>query len=57
VNQEDLTNDSIEVWQTMRCFHFELNDNPGIDHFSLPGNNQVLQRLLAHLQRPRSNCS
>ncbi len=57
VNQEDLTNDSIEVWETMACFHFELNDNHGIDHFSLPGNSQVLQRLLAHLQRPKSNCS
>jgi len=27
--------------QAMSCFHFSLTDNPGIDHFSLPGNARV----------------
>jgi lecithin-cholesterol acyltransferase len=56
-NQEDITNDSIEVWQKMPCFRFELTDNPGVDHFSLPSNTSVLERLLAHLRTPRSACS
>jgi len=56
INQEDITNDSIQVWASMPCFRFELTDNPGVDHFSLPGDPNVLQRLLANLQRPRSAC-
>ena len=55
-NQEDLTNDAVQAWRGMRCFHFELNDNPGVDHFNLPSNEAVLARLLAHLRRPRSRC-
>jgi lysophospholipase-3 len=56
-NQEDITNNAIQVWRQMRCFRFELTDNPAVDHFSLPGNPAVLQRLLTNLQRPRSVCS
>ena len=56
VNQEDITNDAVRAWQAMRCFHFGLTDNPGVDHFSLPSNPGVLSRLLAHLGRPQSRC-
>jgi lysophospholipase-3 len=56
-NQEDITNDSIEVWRNMPCFRFELTDNPGVDHFSLPANPGVLERLLANLRRTKSTCS
>jgi lysophospholipase-3 len=56
VNQEDLTNDAVAAWAAMPCFHFSLTDNPGVDHFSLPGDPGVLARLLANLQRPRSRC-
>ena len=56
VNQEDITNDAVLAWRAMRCFHFSLTDNPGIDHFSLPSDPNVLGRLLAHLARPRSQC-
>lgn len=55
-NQEDITNDAIQVWENMSCFRFELTDTPNLDHFSLAGNTAVLQRLLANLQRPRSVC-
>ena len=40
----------------MRCFHFSLTDNPGVDHFALPSDPGVLGRLLADLARPRSHC-
>jgi lysophospholipase-3 len=56
VNQEDITNDAVLAWEAMPCFHFSLNDNPGIDHFSLPSDPGVLGRLLADLARPRSHC-
>jgi len=56
VNQEDITNNAVGNWQAMRCFHFSLTDNPGIDHFSLPGNANVLSRLVADLALPRSHC-
>jgi len=56
-NQEDITNDSIEVWRNMPCFRFELTDNPDVDHFSLPSNPGVLERLLANLRRTKSTCS
>ena len=56
-NQEDITNDSVVAWNKMDCFRFELNDNPGIDHGSLPSNAGVLGRLLTNLQRPRSVCA
>ena len=56
INQEDITNDAVLVWAGMRCFHFSLTDNPGVDHFELPGDPGVLSRLLANLARPRSRC-
>jgi lecithin-cholesterol acyltransferase len=56
-NQEDITNDSIEVWRDMPCFRFKLTDNPGVDHFSLPSNPGVLERLLVNLRRTKSTCS
>ncbi|WP_040590488.1 lipase/acyltransferase domain-containing protein [Methylobacter marinus] len=55
-NQEDLTNDAIQVWQNMPCYHFELNDNAGVDHFALASDAAVLNRLLTHLQQPKSVC-
>lgn len=53
-NQEDITNDAIEVWRNMEGFRFELTDNPHLDHFTLPSDPAVLQRLVANLRRPRS---
>jgi lecithin-cholesterol acyltransferase len=56
VNQEDITNDAVGVWDAMPCFHFSLTDNPGVNHFELPSDSEVLGRLLADLGRPRSHC-
>ena len=56
INQEDITNDAVLAWAAMPCFHFSLTDNPGVDHFSLPGDPGVLGRLLANLAAPRSDC-
>jgi lysophospholipase-3 len=56
VNQEDITNEAVAAWAGMRCFRFSLTDNPGVDHFSLPGDPAVLGRLLDHLAQPRSRC-
>jgi lecithin-cholesterol acyltransferase len=56
VNQEDITNDAVGVWEAMQCFRFSLTDNPGVDHFALPSDAGVLERLLADLARPRSHC-
>jgi lecithin-cholesterol acyltransferase len=56
VNQEDITNDAVGVWEAMPCFHFSLTDNPGVDHFSLPSDAAVLERLLADLGRQRTHC-
>ncbi|TCO49744.1 lipase/acyltransferase domain-containing protein [Actinocrispum wychmicini] len=55
-NQEDITNEAVRVWRAMPCHAFSLTDNPGVDHFSLPGNPNVLARLLANLKRPREHC-
>lgn len=57
VNQEDITNDAIEVWENMPCHRFELTDTPGLDHFTLAGHPDVLGRLLTNLQRPKSTCN
>jgi lecithin-cholesterol acyltransferase len=54
---EDIANESILAWEKMRCYHFELNDNPGVHHFDLPADEDLLDRLLTHLQQPRSECS
>ena len=56
-NQEDITNDSVVAWKKMDCFRFELNDNPGVEHSSLPSDPGVLGRLLVNLQRPKSVCA
>ena len=55
-NQEETTNSAIMAWNKMKCFHFELNDNPRVEHLSLPGNPDVLARLLVNLERPKSVC-
>jgi lecithin-cholesterol acyltransferase len=56
-NQEDITNDAVLVWQAMPCYRFEFHDNPGVDHVSLAvASPDVWQRLLLHLQQPRSEC-
>ena len=54
---EDIGNDSILAWEKMHCYHFELNDNPEVHHFDLPADEGLLNRLLTHLQQPRSECS
>ena len=56
VNQEDITNGAVRAWRAMRCFRFHLSNNPGVDHFSLPSDPDVLARLIADLARPRSSC-
>jgi lysophospholipase-3 len=56
INQEDITNDAVGVWAAMPCYHFSLTDNPGVNHFELPGNAAVLARLIAAAARPRSHC-
>jgi lecithin-cholesterol acyltransferase len=57
INQEDITNNAVLAWRAMPCFHFSLTDNPGVDHFSLPSNPNVLARLIADAALPRSRCS
>jgi lecithin-cholesterol acyltransferase len=44
------------VWAAMKCHTYVLDDNPGVDHFSLPGNPNVLGRLLTTLRAPRQHC-
>jgi len=56
INQEDITNNSIRVWNKMRFFRFELTDTPNLSHFDLPFDAAVHERLIAHLQQPRSVC-
>jgi lysophospholipase-3 len=55
-NQEDITNNADRVWAAMPCHSFSLTDNPGVDHFSLPSNPNVLQRLLVTLRTPQNSC-
>ncbi len=57
INQEDITNDAVAVWAAMACHHFSLTDNPGVNHFELPGNPDVLARLIANANSPRSDCN
>jgi lecithin-cholesterol acyltransferase len=56
INQEDLTNDAVGAWAAMDCWHFSLTDNPGVNHFELPANADVLARLIANAAAPRSDC-
>ena len=44
------------VWAGMKCHHFSLTDNPGVNHFELPANPGVLARLIANANAPRSDC-
>jgi len=54
--EADIANESILVWEKMRCYHFELNENPEVHHYFLPADEGLLNRLLMHLQQPRSEC-
>jgi len=56
INQEDITNDAVAAWKDMKCFRFSLTDNPGVDHFSLPSDPDVIARLIRNASRPRSDC-
>ena len=56
INQEDITNDAVAVWAGMDCHHFSLTDNPGVNHFELPADEDVLARLVANAAAPRSDC-
>jgi lecithin-cholesterol acyltransferase len=56
-NQEDITNDAVLAWSAMDCFHFSLTDNPGVNHFELPGDPDVLARMIASAATPRSDCT
>jgi len=56
INQEDPTNNAVLVWRAMRCFHFSLTDNPGVNHFELPSHPALLDRLVADAARPKSDC-
>jgi len=56
INQEDTTNTAIEVWRSMRCFHFSLTDHLGVNHFALPADPSVLRQLIRAAARPRSRC-
>jgi lysophospholipase-3 len=40
----------------MACFHFSLTDNPGVNHFELPNDADVVGRLVANANAPRSDC-
>lgn len=51
-----MTNNAVMAWEKMRCYHFELNDTPGVYHVLLPAHLDILRRLLTHLQQPRSVC-
>jgi lecithin-cholesterol acyltransferase len=57
INQEDITNDAVAVWAGMDCFRFSLTDNPGVNHFELVDNADVLARLIANSASPRSDCN
>ena len=56
INQEDTTNTAIEVWSAMRCHRFSLTDHPGVNHFALPSNDDVIAAVIAAAARPRSTC-
>ena len=57
VNQEDITNDAVLAWRAMPCYRFGLVDNPGVDHFALPGDPALLRRLVAEVNRRPSHCA
>ena len=55
-NQEDITNDAIQHWAYTTCYHFSLTDTVGGDHFDLPGDPNVLNRLVFNMNQPKSVC-
>lgn len=55
-NQEDITNDAVQVWSAMPCYRFSLTDNGGVNHFALPDDPALLQRLVDNLGLDRSDC-
>ena len=55
-NQEDITNDAVQVWGAMPCHRFSLTDNGGVNHFALPDDPALLQRLVDHLGLAPSDC-
>lgn len=57
INQEDITNLAVSAWSSTHCYHFSLTDNPGVNHFELPGNPALLDRLVAAAASPRTSCS
>lgn len=56
INQEDTTNTAIAVWSHMPCYRFSLTDHPGVNHFALPSNDDVIGAVIAAAARPRSSC-
>ncbi len=40
----------------MACHRFGLTDNPGVNHFELVSDPDVLARLIDNAARPRSTC-
>lgn len=40
----------------MKCHRSSLTDNPGVNHFELVDNEDVLARLIANGARPCSDC-
>ena len=56
INQEDTTNTAIEVWSGMACHRFSLTDHPGVNHFALPSNDDVIGAVIAAAARARSDC-
>lgn len=55
INQEDITNNAVAVWAQDHRHRFSLTDNPGVNHFELPSDPGVLQRLIAAAAAPRSD--
>jgi lysophospholipase-3 len=57
INQEDITNNAVSVWKAMKCYRFSLTDNPGVNHFELPSNQGLLDRLVKNAARQPKECS
>ena len=57
--QEATDNLSVLEWNTTQdsCFHFELNEEKGVAHLTLPLNSNVLQKTVSILFTAPKNCS
>ena len=57
--QEATDNLSVLEWNTTQdsCFHFELNEEAGAAHLTLPLNPSVLQRTVSILFTAPKDCS